>query len=569
MRPTWSTACPDWERRIINRESLVPFPPLFPDEAEAALRVFKSLPVVDMPSVPDGHGGVRPPTFGEVCRQWVFDFVGAIFGAYDSETGERLINDFFELISKKNIKSTMAAGIMVTALVRNWRLKNELTILAPTITVANNSAGPAMSMVQYNSELGSLLRPVPHLRLIEHRTTKAELKILAADSETVSGSKAAFVLVDEYWLFGKMAKAESMLREATGGLASRPEGFVIKLATQSDDPPAGVFKADLGRFRQIRDGSIIAPKSLGILYEFPPAMVKSEAFRKPENFYITNPNLGASVSEEFLTSEMQKAMAKGPASVKDFFAKHLNVEIGVALGSDRWAGADYWEAAADKTLTLEELIDRSEVAVAGIDGGGLDDLFGLGVVGRCKKTRHWLNWNHAWAQRDILKTRQEIAPRLLDFEQAGTLTLCDDATQDITEAADHVLMLKEANLLPEKAAVGLDPVGVAAMVDELAAREIGGEQVVGVPQGYRLTGAIWGTERKLKDGTFWHSGTGLMDWCVGNAKVEMRGNAVLITKQAAGKAKIDPLMATFNAVMLMSRNPTAQRAPEYKILFAG
>ena len=62
-------------------------------------------------------------------------------------------------------------------------------------------------------------------------------------------------------------------------------------------------------------------------------------------------------------------------------------------------------------------------------------------------------------------------------------------------------------------------------------------------------------ERKLAEGALVHGGSGLMAWCVGNAKVEPRGNAILITKQASGSAKIDPLMALLNAAELMGRNP--------------
>ena len=167
-------------------------------------------------------------------------------------------------------------------------------------------------------------------------------------------------------------------------------------------------------------------------------------------------------------------------------SQHFNVEIGMALHADRWIGADYWQGAADESLTLDALIERCDVAVVGIDGGGLDDLFGLAVIGREKTTRDWLVWAHAWAQPDVLERRREIVAQLRDFEADGDLTICDEPTQDVREVADIVVRLADAELLPEKGAIGLDPMGVAAVVDELAGRGITDGQVVGIRQGYRL-----------------------------------------------------------------------------------
>lgn len=75
-----------------------------------------------------------------------------------------------------------------------------------------------------------------------------------------------------------------MFIEALGGQVSRNEGWVIYLTTQSDEPPAGVFKKKLDYWRNVRDGVIKDGKTLGILYEFPPEMVENEGFRNPDNF---------------------------------------------------------------------------------------------------------------------------------------------------------------------------------------------------------------------------------------------------------------------------------------------
>lgn len=555
----WSTACPDWEQRIVAGEPLITFPPLFPGEANDALEVFLDLRVRDI---------LNSPPMREVCQPWLKQFVSAIFGAYDAESGKRHIQEFFLLVSKKNSKSTSAAGIMLTAEIRNWREAAEFIVLAPTIEVANNTYLPARDMVRKSEELSKLFHVQDHFRTITHRENGATLKVVAADSETVSGKKATGVLIEELWQFGSNPRAENMLLEATGGLASRPEGFVIYITTQSDAPPAGVFKQKLQYARDVRDGVTVDPKFLPVLYEFPPHILKAGKHLERSHFYITNPNIGHSVDPDFIERLIAKAKTSGDASVQRVLAKHLNVQIGSSLSGDPWAGALYWEKGRiEGGLTLDQLLERCEVAVVGIDGGGLDDLLGLAVVGRDQKTQKWLHWAHAWAHEIALERRPEIAPRLLDFAAAEELTVVKNPGPDIAGVADIVCKIRDTGLLPEKASVGVDTYGIVDLVQELARRGFTDEDtnsdIVGISQGWKLNAAIKTTERKLAGGDLQHGGLALMAWCVGNAKVEARGNAVGITKQVSGNSKIDPLMATFNAVSLLALNPeSADKKPQ-------
>lgn len=555
----WNFACPDWVERLKSGRSLVPDLPINVAEGDRAVSIFNRL------RLPDVQG---QPTMAEAAGEWFRDIVRSAFGSRDS-SGARHVAEVFALVPKKNSKTTGGAGIMLTALLMNDRPNAELLFVGPTQEIADLAFQQAAGMIEADDEgyLPKRFLVQEHIKTISDRVTGAKLKVKTFDMRVMTGVKPVVVLVDELHIMSSSSFASRVIGQIRGGLLANPESLLIFITTQSDQPPAGIFKAELQYARGVRDGRITnSVRLLPILYEFPEAMqiADDKPWMDPQHWPMVLPNLGLSISIDRLVADFDGAKEKGDEEIRRWASQHLNVEIGMALHSDRWVGTDYWLTAGDPTLTLDELIARSDVAVVGIDGGGLDDLLGLAVMGRCRETRDWLLWNRAWAQSDVFTRRKDIAERLNDFIDDDDLMLCLDPTQDIREVADICERLRDAGLLPEKDAVGLDPAGVTALIDELSSRGILLGQTVAVPQGYKLSSAVWGMERKLKDGTLWHADQPLMAWCVGNAKAEQRGNAVLITKQTAGKAKIDPLIAAFNAVILMSRNPEGRGQTVYK-----
>lgn len=549
----WTTSCPDWERRIVARESLVPVSPLFPDVAADAMDVFGALRMMDA----DGS-----PTMEEACLPWVMDLVKALFGAYDPERRRRLITNYFLMVSKKNGKSMIAAGVMLTALILNTRPGAEFLILAPTKEAADNAYKPIREMILADDELSARFQEQQYFKMVTCRLSRATLKVVAADSATVTGKKATGVFVDELHEFGKSAKAAAMLTEATGGITSRPEGFVFYCTTQSENPPAGVFKDKLAYARKVRDGKVSDPRFLPVIYEFPKKMLEEKAYEDLGNAYITNPNWGISVDEDVIAQKLQEAGDAGEHAVRDIRAKHLNVQVGLSMAGDRWTGADYWERRGDKRVTLDYILRECEVVVVGVDGGGLDDLLGLAVEGRMRNSTRTILWNKAWVHPIGIERRKSEESKYRDFERDGDLVVVERPGQDIEELAALAKLVFDSGLL---ARIGLDPERTHKVVFQaLIDAGIPEDLVIGISQGWKLTGAMAVMERDLESGNLTHAAQALMAWCVGNAKVVASGNAFLITKQASGTAKIDPLMASLNAATLMATNPQAKGPSVYE-----
>ena len=560
----WDTSLKDWEARILAGKSLVPKLPLFKKEADLALTVFKSLRLPDV---------IGTPRMEEACGPWYFDIVKALFGSYDPKTHQRKIQEFFQLIPKGNAKSSNGGALMLTAFILNQRPEAEFLFIAPTIEIASIAFKQAKGTIRLNEDLAAFCMVQDHIRRITHTQTGATLSIKAADTDTITGSKAVGTMIDETHVFAKRNNAKDVFIELRGALTKRPDGFLFQTTTQSKQPPTGVFASELEMARKVRDGKVKMPM-LPVLYELPDRLAKNNGWKERKYWPLVNPNLGRSTSEDFLAREVMRAEEEGAQSLALIASQHFNVQIGMSLRSDGWAGAEVWDRGIEPGLTLDEILARSEVVTIGVDGGGLDDLLGVALIGRERGTKRWLAWAHALISDIGMERRKANAAHYDQFEREGSLTKFNYMKPETASVAlplniqyvvDLVEKVQKLGLLAQ---VGVDAAGIGGIVDSLA--DIGvsqdTEKLDAVRQGIALMGAVKTIEIKLADYSFKHGGSKMMAWCVGNLRVVPTPTAMRIARDEAGYGKIDSFMALANAAHLMGLNPG--RKPEYHLHFA-
>lgn len=538
----WYFPCPDWAERIEAGEMPLDLDQFYPDLNEKRLemgrRIFNNLILPDVPG---------QPAFEEAAGDWFKAIVDLAVGGL-GEDGIQRVSTLLLAIPKKNSKTTNSAGLMLTLFLLSPRPRAEFVIVAPTHPIAEIAFKQMAGMIYADPALSERIHVREHLKRIEDRKSGCSIAVKTFDMQVATGSKAATILLDEAHLLTH-PDAPRIIGQLRGGQAAISEGQMIIVTTMSDIPAAGYWKSELKKARNIRDGEAELAGYCPILYELPPIIAKDEkAVCDPENWRKVNPNLGRSVSMDWLQTSFKEAESVGRGEKLRWLSQHANVEItGYSLGDDAWGGALLWHKGARPDYNLERIILESDKIACGVDGGGMDDLMALCVMGRIDEV--WVAWAHCWVAEVAMDRRLSIKSRLLDFEQQGDLTICSPG-DDLVDIGEIVSRVYKAGKL---AAVGIDPAGIGIEVaDAVAAAGVYNDQVVNVPQGFKLNPSYTTLERRLEQGRFLHCDQQILAWCVSNAK---RSPAGLVTKAVSGIGKIDALVATACAGMVMLEAP--------------
>jgi phage terminase large subunit-like protein len=138
-----------------------------------------------------------------------------------------------------------------------------------------------------------------------------------------------------------------VLRQIRGGLDKTNEGALLITTTQSDEIPAGAFKDELYMARKIRDGhyrgAVIRPM-LPVLYEFPTASRRTRSMGRPGQLADGDAEPGRSVHLHDLIPDWNSEKEKGDRPTRIWASQHLNIEMGIGMKTDGWAGVEFWAA---------------------------------------------------------------------------------------------------------------------------------------------------------------------------------------------------------------------------------
>ena len=474
-----------------------------------------------------------------------------LFGWVHSRTGYRRFRESFELIPRKNAKSTRVAirGIYLTFLDKEsgaevycgattekqafevyrpaWQMVNESPKMKDhfTITLAGNPKNP-----------GTMYRPGD--------MSKFETVI----GNPGDGASPHGAIVDEY----HEHQSDSLVATMQTGMGARRQPLlsIISTAGSTLNGPCHEKQKEIER---ILEGSVVDETIFGIIF----TIDKEDQWDDPASLIKANPNYGVSVFQEFLLAQLGQAK-RSAAKQNSFRTKHLNEWVGA---KSAWMNMLNWNRQRmDKALKMEDF--KAYPCRVAADLSSKKDVSVVDVTFEVPKdgVKHYYSFKKFFVPEEQLAENDKY----MEFHLGGFLETTDGAMIDQERIEQYIYedIAKNYKVLD----VAFDEWDASYIMTRLQKLKI---EVIKFPFRVKyVSEPMKQIDALVLDGKYWHDGNPVMTWMVGNvaAKEDIRGNIFPNKDRPSDpRCKIDGVAA---AIMSMGRW-MAEEEPvkEFKMFF--
>ena len=284
-------------------------------------------------------------------QPWQAAIVGNLFG-WKRPNGLRRYRESLIYVPRKCGKSELAGGLAVLLTFADREPAAHVYCAAADREQARLVFSAARTMVQAEPELQRRARL--YVNAITAPDTGSVLKVVSAEAYTKHGVNAHGVIIDEL----HAQPDRELVDVLTTSTGARRQPLIVYITTADWDRDS-ICNEKYDYACKVRDGIIDDSAFLPVIYEAGP----QEDWTDPAVWARANPNLGVSVSREYLQRECQRAR-ETPSYENTFKRLHLNMRTQQDV---RWLSSDAWDACGNTRIDLNAL--RGRVCYGGLTAG--------------------------------------------------------------------------------------------------------------------------------------------------------------------------------------------------------
>lgn len=295
-------------------------------------------------------------------EEWqINDLVKPLLTLKRKSDDTRVFRTAYIQLPRKNGKSSLTAALLLYILLTQG---NGLEIYTAATKKDQSKIvfNDAVNFIRASAPLKKRLNV--YKSHIEYPKKASILKPLSADYNSMDGLNASALCLDEVH---KMKRdIHDVLVTSTG---SRKDPLVIKITTAGDNE-FSVCYDEYNYSSKILEGIIEADDYFCLIYEAD----KELEWNDPEAYRMANPNIGVSISEDYLERELKKA--EQIQSYRSSYQRyHLN--RWVQASEDRWFEPGVWKKLG-RSYSAEDL--QGQLCFAGLDVGQTTDLTAFSLL---------------------------------------------------------------------------------------------------------------------------------------------------------------------------------------------
>lgn len=466
---------------------------------------------------------------------WQRDIVAALFGWKRADETRRFRQSYI-FIPRKNGKSTLAAGISLYTLFCDREAGAECYCAASDKDQAGLVYSMAAGMVRKCPVLAKRAKVRDSVKRIIYGDSF--LRAIPANEGGAHGFNVHFLCGDELhaWEGARGREFRDVLHTGTG---ARAQPLEVYITTAGFDRLSVCYETD--RYaRQVRDGQICDQQFLPAYY----AADEGDDWTDPAIWSKANPNLGVSISVEYLSAECEKAK-QNPQYENTFRRLHLNQWTSQEV---RWLPMDKWRSC---NMVAEEFGLKLTSQLVGPVYGGLDlsqtcDLTAWVLIQKVNETlrcrgHYFMPGGRVdeYERRDGVPYRQWIKQGLVTAPAGNSINYEYVHQRILADAAKYNIEF-----------IGYDPYNATQTTLLL---ESEGLQMVTVRQGAAsLSAPMKDLERLVAEGLLDHGNDPVLEWMAENVEVVIDTNANIrpVKSERTRSKKIDGIVALINALFV-------------------